>query len=180
MLFFNNGTQIFLSYHNDLFVANIQTCLLISNNIKNNDANVNKWVYLTEETFKFACYARYWFAKGDVKTKTYIMSKLGNNLTLKDGKLLLDQSKAFFLIEKGYNSVKEMAVSLEPNKEIITPTQMLSLEPICKSWRRMQDSNLRLPYGRTVFETVAVSHLANPPMLKLRRINPPFICMIKL
>ncbi len=29
--------------------------------------------------------------------------------------------------------------------------------------RRVQDSNLCLPYGRTVFETVALSHLANPP-----------------
>jgi site-specific DNA recombinase len=108
----------------------------ILNSIKNNDANVNKWVYLTEETFKFACYARYWFAKGDVKTKTYIMSKLGNNLTLKNGKLLLDQSKAFFLIEKGYNTVTEIVSALEPNEEIVTPTQMLSLESVCKSWRR--------------------------------------------
>ena len=119
----------------------------ISNQLKKSDESVNKWVYLTEETFKFACYARYWFAKGDVKTKTTILSKLGNNLTIKDRTLFLDQSKAFFLIQKGYGEVKELAVSLEPNKEIITPTQMLSLEPICKSWRRGRDSNPRSPCG---------------------------------
>lgn len=115
----------------------------LATQMKNADTQVNKWVYLTEETFKFACYARYWFAKGDVKTKTYILSKLGNNLTIKDGNLLLDQSKAFFLIEKGCNSVQGLIKKLEPNKEIVTPTQMLSLEPICKSWRRGRDLNPR-------------------------------------
>ncbi len=115
----------------------------ISVQMKKSDENVNKWVYLTEETFKFACYARYWFAKGDVKTKTTILSKLGNNLTIKDRTLYLDQSKAFFLIEKGYQEAKELAISLEPNKEIITPIQMLSLEPICTSWRRGWDLNPR-------------------------------------
>ena len=115
----------------------------ISVQMKKSDENVNKWVYLTEETFKFACYARYWFTKGDVKTKTTILGKLGNNLTIKDRTLYLDQSKAFFLIEKGYGEIKEMAISLEPNKEIITPIQMLSLEPICNTWRRGRDSNSR-------------------------------------
>ena len=69
--------------------------------------------------------------------------KLGNNLIIKDGKLLLDQSKAFFLIQKGYDSVNLLAKKLEPNKEVITPIQMLRLEPICTSWRREGDSNPR-------------------------------------
>ena len=115
----------------------------LNTQIQNADAQVNNWVYLTEETFKFACYARYWFAKGDVKTKTLILSKLGNNIVIKDGNLLIDQSKAFFLIQTGYDSAKSMVKMLEPNKEITTPIQMLALEPICKLWRRRQDSNLR-------------------------------------
>lgn len=102
----------------------------LTSQMKNADAQVNNWVYLTEETFKFACYARYWFAKGDTKTKTYILSKLGNNLIIKDRKLLIDQSKAFFLIQSGYDSVRSLVTRLEPNKEITTPIQMLSLEPI--------------------------------------------------
>ena len=130
-----------------------------SEQIKTNDSSINKWVYLTEETFKFACYARYWFAKGDVKTKTYILSKLGNNMVIKDGNLLIDQSKAFFLIEKGYTSAKETALALEPNKEIITPIQMLSLEPVCKQWRKGRDSNSRETFASQGFRDLAVKPL---------------------
>lgn len=134
----------------------------LNTQIINADAQVNNWVYLTEETFKFACYARYWFAKGDSKTKSYILSKLGNNLIIKDGKLLIDQSKAFFLIEKGYDSVNLLAKKLEPNKEVITPTQMLTLEPICKLWRRRQDSNLR-GIAPARFPSACRSRWATPP-----------------
>ena len=133
-----------------------------STQIKNADAQVNNWVFLTEETFKFACYARYWFAKGDIKTKTYILSKLGNNLTIKDGKLLLDQSKAFFLIEKGYDEVKETVKKLEPELGIVTPTQMLSLEPICTSWRKGRDLNPRSPCGDTSSPKMRTRPLCDP------------------
>lgn len=134
----------------------------ITSQIKHADTQVNNWVYLTEETFKFACFARYWFTKGDIKTKTYILSKLGNNLLIKDGKLLVDQSKAFFLIQSGYDSVKSLANKLEPNLEVITPTQMLSLEPVCKLWRRRQDSNLR-GIAPARFPSACRSRWATPP-----------------
>ncbi len=115
----------------------------LSQQILKIDQEVNKWVTLTEDTFKFACYARYWLAKGDIKTKNFILSKLGYNLTLKDRNLLFDQPKPFFLIQKGKEEVQKLALAFEPNKEIITPTQMLNLEPICISWRRGRDSNSR-------------------------------------
>ena len=124
----------------------------IATQMKKADESVNNWVSLTEETFKFACYARYWFANGDAKTRTMVLSKLGNNLVIKDRKLQIDQSQAFFLIEKGYNGIKEVAHSLEPNKEIVTPIQMLSLEPICTTWRRGRDSNSRRACALSSFQ----------------------------
>ena len=105
------------------------------------DQEVNKWVVLTEDTFKFASYARYWLAKGDIKTKNFVVSKLGYNLTLKDRNLLLDQSKPFFLIQKGKQEVAEIVRRFEPKKEIVTPIQMLSYDEVCKSWRTGRDSN---------------------------------------
>src|SRR3989344_6521014 len=39
--------------------------------------------------------------------------------------------------------------------------------------RRVQDSNLCLPCGRMVFETIALDRSANPPLLMLRRACPP-------
>lgn len=108
----------------------------LSQQILKIDQEVNKWVTLTEDTFKFACYARYWLAKGDIKTKNFVLSKLGYNLTIKDRNLLFNQPKPFFLIQKGKEEVQKLILAFEPNREIVTPIQMLSLEPICKSWRR--------------------------------------------
>ena len=88
----------------------------------------------------------------------------GNNLIIKDGKLLLDQSKAFFFNSKGYDSVNLLAKKLEPNKEVITPIQMLRLEPICTSWRR---EGIRTPDDLTAMHALQacpVNHLGISPL----------------
>jgi len=99
------------------------------------DLDKNKWVELTEKTFDFACYARYWFAKGDAKAKTEILDTLGNNLTLKDGKIWINRNKQFFLIENGMEEINEIVEKLEPKKKIGLKDNLLSLEPISYKWR---------------------------------------------
>ena len=99
---------------------------------KVNDTNkrMNDWYDLTEKTFNFACYARYWFANGDLRTKTSILSTLGSNLILKDKKLLIDGHKPFFLIEKCLSSIKAEVPEFEPAKNIDFTSQMYSLPAI--------------------------------------------------
>jgi len=45
--------------------------------IKESDKVQDQYMELTEKTFNFACYARYWFEQGDNDTKTLILKSLG-------------------------------------------------------------------------------------------------------
>lgn len=85
---------------------------------KINDTNqrINNWHELSVKTFNFVCYARYWFAKGDLKTKTQILGALGSNLTIKNRNILIDGQKHFFIIEKGKKDLVALAKKLEPVK----------------------------------------------------------------
>ena len=67
------------------------------------------------------------------------LKNIGSNFILKDKKFQ-------FALKIGWRALAEG----EPIKTF-------------PNWRRVQDSNLCLPYGRTVFETVALSRSANPP-----------------
>lgn len=101
------------------------------------------WIELTKKTFDFACYARYWFEKGDVITKTQILQSLGKNLYLKDGKVLVDGQKPFYLIKKAKEEITQVVAELEPNKKIGDPNYLVSLEPVKTTLRKRWDSNPR-------------------------------------
>lgn len=63
-----------------------------------------------------------------------------------------------------YGEAKELAISLEPNKEIITPIQMLSLEPICTSWRKdVEDVRTFFRQSYLTLEDYYIPNLTPPP-----------------
>jgi hypothetical protein len=45
---------------------------------------------LSEKIFNFACYSRIWFSQGDDQTKRGILTSLGSNFTLNNGKLNIE------------------------------------------------------------------------------------------
>ena len=102
---------------------------------------------LTKETFNFACHARYRFDVGAVQEKTEILSKLGKNLTIKDRKLVIQGEKPFFLIEKARKEIKVLKESLEPDKRIVDPSYLITLEPVKTIMRRHWDLNPGTPKG---------------------------------
>ena len=114
------------------------------------DKRLEDWFIQSKETFDFACSARYQFATGDAKVKTYVLSKLGSNLTIKDKSLLISGDKPYFLIEKGKKEIASIVASLEPTKQAEIASNLLSFEPVCQAWRRRWDSNPREPYGSKV------------------------------
>ena len=118
------------------------------------DKRQEDWMQLTKETFDFAFYARQNFATGDVATKTQILSRLGQNLTIKDRELRIDGQNAFFLIEKGKNEIREIVNSLEPNKIPISSKEMLCLDSVCQTVRRGRDLNPRVLFRRTLSKRV--------------------------
>jgi len=86
--------------------------------IKLNETNqrINNWMELSEKTFNFACYARYWFANGDLKLKTEILGALGSDFLIKDKNLQISGLKHWFLIEKGKQDLVVLAKKFEPTK----------------------------------------------------------------
>lgn len=85
---------------------------------KLNETNdrINNWLELSEKTFNFACYARHWFANGDLKLKTEILGALGSNLVIKNKNLQVSGMKHWFLIEKGKQDLVVLAKKFEPAK----------------------------------------------------------------
>lgn len=90
----------------------------ITDQLNNVNEKQKQWMQLSKETFEFACYARYWFEKGGIPKKTYIMSKLGKNLKVMDKKILIDEHKPFYLVKKAKKEMLETVGSLEPTERI--------------------------------------------------------------
>lgn len=111
--------------------------------IEASNSNQDEYLELTKQTFDFACYARYWFNHGDTAKKTQILNSLGYNLKLLDKKILIEQHKPFFLIEKFNNEVKEIIQKIEPEKKIGNDNNLLSLEPVRILWSGRGESNSR-------------------------------------
>lgn len=115
----------------------------INKAIKEVDERQEEWFIQSKETFDFAYSAQYRFAKGDAKEKTYILSKLGSNLVIKEKELQISGDKAYFLIEKGKKEIESIVDSLEPAKKAEIASNLLAYEPISQAWRRGRDSNPR-------------------------------------
>lgn len=81
-----------------------------------NDTNgrINKWLDIAEQTFDFACHARYWFAHGSPEEEGRILQAIGSNLTLKDKKLFIQLKKPFISIQKMVMKVPEVRPPFEP------------------------------------------------------------------
>lgn len=73
----------------------------------------NEWLELTEETFKFATYAKENFATGDYQTKTRILRALGSDFVLKNGEVNITLRKQYKIIEKGLEKIKAENPGLE-------------------------------------------------------------------
>ena len=105
------------------------------------DKRQNDWLDLSERTFNFAVYSRYWLEHGDARQKSTILDALGSNIRVMDKKLLITRHKQYFLIEKGVEEIKDLAKQFEPNKIPVLSEHLLSYEPIRTSWLRDLDSN---------------------------------------
>lgn len=101
----------------------------------------DEWHELAINTFNFAKYARYWFAHGDLKTKTQILGALGSNLKILDKILRVDDLNSFFIIAEGKEEVEDLARKFEPAKELDLTAQNPHLEQLRQSWLPGLDSN---------------------------------------
>ncbi len=71
---------------------------------------------LTERTFEFAAYARFWFREGDLDQRRAIFSALGSNPVLRDKKLALELQKPLRYVAEMVNAVPAVSGTFEPEK----------------------------------------------------------------
>lgn len=78
----------------------------------------DKWLKLSEYTFNFSRYARFWFAdaieKKDYQKQREILATLGSNLILKDQKLNIEPQEPFFSLKNGLATVPQAQEGFEP------------------------------------------------------------------
>lgn len=86
----------------------------IQGELKNLDERINEWIDLTEKTFRFATYGKYWFSEGNYEDKTAILRALGSNFILQDQKLSIQLQKQYGIIQNGLNTIRAEYGALEP------------------------------------------------------------------
>ncbi len=101
------------------------------------------WIEQAKSTFDFVASARDLLENGTLADKTWVLSQLGSNLTIKDKRLELGGDKVYYLVEKGKKEALAAANEFEPRKYSELSAQMINLEPVLTAWRRERDSNPR-------------------------------------
>lgn len=119
--------------------------------VKAKGQEMDEWVELSERTFNFARYARLWFGNGDLDTKRAIVSCLGSNLLVKDGKLNIQLHPMFQTIAVNLPKAEQEMVLARTSYETQNSAQNLAkkgktpaLADACPSLLRERDSNPRL------------------------------------
>ena len=117
--------------------------LLLREELKSTEGRADKWNQLTEDAFNFATYARHNFANGSLQEKREILSSLGSNPTLKDGKLSITAFEWFQKIKTGYEPLEKQYLRLEPHLNHMNKRQKASFEALSTQWWRWRESNPR-------------------------------------
>jgi len=92
--------------------------------LKDTGRRIDNWVERAESLFLFAERARYMFKKGGWEAKRQILSCLGSNLLLEDGKLSVSLQKPLLLMEKYAGGVQALYERLEPTKNGLKQWQL--------------------------------------------------------
>lgn len=74
--------------------------------LENIDRNNGQWMKLTEDTFKFATYAKYHFTNGDCEQKTAILQALGSNFIINDGIISLSLAEPYEIIANSLKTIR--------------------------------------------------------------------------
>lgn len=111
----------------------------------NIDRKVDQWLELSEKTFNFGHYARFWFEEavenGDLQKQREILGTLGSNLKLKDGKLRFEPPQPIKLIKEALETILEAKATLEPGKIALNRRKKTAFAASNPRWLRGLDSN---------------------------------------
>jgi site-specific DNA recombinase len=129
----------------------------IKEKMSDTDAQNDKWTKEAIKAFNFACYAKYWFEKSDINVKKTIISGLGLNLKIYDGKLLILLPKHLEIIEEFNKCSTTYIGTIEPKNIGQEYEKTGSLEPALSLMHGMRESNPRQRFWRPLY-----CHYTNP------------------
>ena len=115
--------------------------------MRGTEKRADDWLELTEKAFDFATYARIRFNETkDSIVKRDILMTLGENFTLKDQKLTLQQSAWLVPIAESYPAIeKEYLSKGRTNKKATSKEKEEAFVAVSDTWRARRDSNPRHP-----------------------------------
>jgi len=116
--------------------------------LRETESRAERWLELTEKTFNFATYARKAFMLGDLGTRKEILMALGQNPTIKDGKLSIRANKWLQPIAKRYPALEEEYLRLEPDRKPLSKQRTEAFASVRARWLRGTDD------VRTFFENM--------------------------
>ena len=109
--------------------------------LRGTEQRAENWLELTEKAFDFVTYAQVRFENGSVEQKRDILMTLGENLQLKDKKLLIEPSEWLIPIGKEYPKIYSVFNKVRTNKKASSKEKELAMSQIMESWRAIRDSN---------------------------------------
>ena len=113
--------------------------------LKETQQRAANWIQLTEQVFNFACYARIAFANGDLQTKKEILTALGQNYSLTDGKLTILLNSWLIPIVEQLPSIEAEYNRLEPTGNRLDKRQKEAFASPCLLVRGRRDLNSQPP-----------------------------------
>ena len=102
--------------------------------LRQTENRAEKWLELTEKTFNFATYAHIMFIKGRLEPKKEILMGLGQNPTIKDGKLSIQGNEWLQPIANGYPALEKEYLRLEPAKNRTNKAKIEAIASIRTQW----------------------------------------------
>lgn len=113
----------------------------LKDSIKETDNRADEWIELTEKTFNFCTYARYWFKNGSSEQKKQILYALGSNPLIKDGKLNIHLYDQWNIIKDAQDDFPKAKRMFEPPKSGLNKRKTAVLPTDFLSWQARRDSN---------------------------------------
>lgn len=114
------------------------------------EKRANDWRAIADETFSFARYAEEDFNGDSIENKRRVLAKLGQNITLMDGKIQFTPNKYLVPVQQAY---PDLAARYEHARTLPQQMRKAAEAAIKSEWYARQDLNLRL----LVPETSALS-----------------------
>ena len=113
----------------------------IKQKLGESESKSEKWLELTERTFKFAAYARKAFATEGLELRREILRTLGRNPVIRGEKLIIEPNEWFVPIIKEYPAIQASYLRLEPAKmgDFKNKTELLG--SVSTRWRGRRDLN---------------------------------------